>query len=128
MHIGIVSVYVNDQERAKEFYTKKLGWEVRDDAPMGENMRWLSVAPSGAQTAIVLVKDFADWSPDRVGKDSGIALEVDDVFKSAEQLQAGGVEFETEPSVEFFGGWARFKDSEGNIFGMHSPAPVGATN
>jgi|SRR5579863_5393847 len=122
MHVGIARLYVNDPERAKAFYTEKLGWEVRHDVPMGADMRWLSVAPPGAQTALVLAKGFDDWTPDKVGGSSGIALEVDDVFKTAEALRAKGVEFIDEPSVEFFGGWARFKDSEGNEIGLHSPA------
>jgi lactoylglutathione lyase len=127
MYIGIVTLFVNDQDRAKEFYTKKLGWEVQDDAPMGESMRWLTVAPPGSQTSIVLAKGFPEsWSPDRVGGNTGLALEVDDVFKTADQLKKSGVEFTAEPSVEFFGGWAMFKDSEGNVIGIHSPAPVGA--
>ena len=124
MHLGIVTLFVNDQDRAKEFYTKKLGWEVQDDAPMGPDARWLSVVPPGAQTAMVLCKGFAGWSEERVGGNTGFALEVDDVFATAEQFKKSGVEFTTEPSVEFFGGWAAFVDSEGNEIGMHSPAPA----
>ena len=123
MHIGIATLYVSDQDRAKDFFTKKLAWEVRDDAPMGD-MRWLTVAPKGAQTALVLVKGFADWSEEKVGCDTGLVLEVDDVFATGEQLKKNGVEFVSDPSIEFFGGWARFKDSEGNLIGMHSPAPA----
>jgi len=125
MHIGIVTLYVNDQDRAKEFYTKQLGWEVRDDAPMGDMGRWLTVAPPGAQTAVVLAKGFGDWSAEKVGGNSGLALEVDDVFKTANQFKKNGVQFTAEPSIEFFGGWAMFQDSEGNVIGVHSPAPVG---
>ena len=128
MYIGIVTLNVSDQDRAKEFYTKKLGWEVEDDAPMGENTRWLTVIPPGAQTSLVLAKGFGDWAPEKVGGNSGIALEVDDVFTTAEKFKKNGVEFTAEPSNEFFGGWAMFKDSEGNVLGMHSPAKVGATS
>ncbi|PZR58379.1 MAG: bleomycin resistance protein [Candidatus Meridianibacter frigidus] len=125
MHIGIVTLFVNDQDRAKNFYTKALGWDVRDDAPMGPEQRWLSVAPPGAQTAIVLAKGFAGWSEEKVGGSSGLALSVNDVFQTAEQLKKNGVAFTTEPSVEFFGGWAAFEDSEGNEIGIHSPPPSG---
>ena len=38
------TVYVLDQDRAKAFYTDKLGFEVRDDARMGD-FRWLTVGP-----------------------------------------------------------------------------------
>lgn len=121
MYVGIVTLYVNDQDRAKRFYTEKLGWEVRDDAPMGES-RWLSVAPKGAQTAVVLCCNFADWSEDKVGGMQGIAIEVDDVFAACEQFKKNGVEIHTEPEMQYFGGWAVIKDSEGNEIGIHSPA------
>ncbi|MBV9720110.1 MAG: VOC family protein [Candidatus Eremiobacteraeota bacterium] len=126
MHIGIARIYVNDVERAKAFYTEKLGWDVRHDQPMGPEMRWLSVAPPGAETAIVLTKGFDDWSPEKVGGSCGLALEVDDVFRVAEEFKSKGVEIIGGPAAEFFGGWARFKDSEGNEIGMHSPVPEGA--
>ena len=45
------SVYVLDQERAKAFYTEKLGFEVKSDAKMGE-FRWLTVvAPRGSRSS-----------------------------------------------------------------------------
>ncbi|HLG34281.1 MAG TPA: VOC family protein, partial [Bacteroidia bacterium] len=40
-----VSVYVLDQDSAYDFYVKKLGFQVRTDAPMGPKMRWLTVSP-----------------------------------------------------------------------------------
>jgi lactoylglutathione lyase len=125
MHIGIITIYVNDQDRAKEFYTKKLGWHVQNDSPMGENMRWLAVAPPHGQTAAVLAKDFGDWAPEKVGTNTGIVLEVEDIFEDCDRFKRNGVEFTTEPSIEFFGGWAMFRDSEGNRIGMHCPPPVG---
>src|SRR5579859_1891990 len=65
MYIAHVTINVNDQERAKEFYTKKLGWGVQMDAPMGDGGRWLTVVPPGEKTAFVLAKGMGDWSPDK---------------------------------------------------------------
>ena len=44
--IGTVSLFVNDQDRAKEFYTNVLGFELRTDAPLypGATARWVAVA------------------------------------------------------------------------------------
>ena len=127
MHISVVTVYVNDVKRALDFYTNTLGFKVVTDAAMGEDHRWLTVVPPGEKTQILLCKNFAGWSTDKVGQDTGYIVEVDDVFKTHEQWKARGVQFEDEPSMEFFGGWARFKDSEGNVFGLHSPARQSAT-
>ena len=50
-----VTVYVLDQERAKTFYTEKLGFEVKADVTMG-TFRWLTVAPKGqANLELVLM-------------------------------------------------------------------------
>ena len=48
--VGTVSVFVADQDRAKAFYTEKLGMELRTDAPLypGAAARWVAVAPAGA--------------------------------------------------------------------------------
>jgi catechol 2,3-dioxygenase-like lactoylglutathione lyase family enzyme len=37
MKIGIVDVFVDDQERARDFYTGKLGLEVKNDAAYGDS-------------------------------------------------------------------------------------------
>ncbi len=42
--LAISTVWVLDQDRARKFYTEKLGLEVRTDMTMGEGgMRWLTV-------------------------------------------------------------------------------------
>lgn|GEM_PF-3010590 len=53
--VRTVGIPVTDQDRALEFYTGRLGFEKRMDAPMGEGMRWIEVAPPGASTSIALV-------------------------------------------------------------------------
>ena len=54
--VGTVSVFVTDQDRAKDFYTNVLEFELRADAPLhpGASARWIAVAPEGAETEIIL--------------------------------------------------------------------------
>ncbi len=127
MYISVVTVFVNDLDRAIDFYTKKLGWEKTMDAPMGEGMRWVTVAPKGAQTALTLAIDSPDRMRHKVDGPSGVIIEVDDVFTSFEQLKKAGVEFTEEPRNEPWGGWAMFKDTEGNEHGLHSSMPAGVS-
>jgi catechol 2,3-dioxygenase-like lactoylglutathione lyase family enzyme len=47
-HVKSMGVSVSNQEKALDFFTNKLGFEVRADEPMGPNARWLEVAPPGA--------------------------------------------------------------------------------
>ena len=52
-HVRNVSVYVRDQQKGVEFYRDKLGFKVLRDEPMGENARWIEVAPEGAKPHLV---------------------------------------------------------------------------
>jgi lactoylglutathione lyase len=125
MYISVVTLFVNDIDRTVDFYCNKLGWEKTMDAPMGDDGRWVTVAPKGTETAFTLSTGMPDGSPAKVGGFSGVIMEVDDVYKTCDQLKSAGVEFTDEPRVEPWGGWAMFKDSEGNIHGLHSPVPAG---
>ena len=61
--VGTVTIFVEDQGRAKAFYTEKLGMELLSDDELwpGADARWLSVAPAGAETQIVLYKFDSHW-------------------------------------------------------------------
>src|SRR5215207_8733546 len=49
MRIAHAQLWVTDQDEALDFYTKKLGMEVRSDVTLPEmgNFRWLTVGPAG---------------------------------------------------------------------------------
>jgi lactoylglutathione lyase len=123
MYISVVTLFVDDVDRAIAFYTEKLGWEKTMDAPMGDDGRWVTVAPSGGQTAFTLSKPSPEWGG-KTGGFTGVIMEVDDVFRAHDELAKKDVEFTDAPRTEPWGGWAMFKDSEGNVLGMHSPAPA----
>jgi predicted enzyme related to lactoylglutathione lyase len=116
--ISIVTIHVKDQDEAVRFYTECLGFEKRSDAPMGENMRWVTVAPVGSVTEFVLANNFGDGA--QVGSATGVVLETDDIDAAYRELSSKGVRFTHQPSREFFGGWAEFADQDGNTFGLHS--------
>jgi len=128
MYISVVTLLVDDIDRAIDFYTKKLGWEKTMDVDMGDDMRWVTIAPKDAQTSFTLSKGGPGWSPNKVGSGSGVIMEVDDVYKTHEQLKKLGIEFTEAPRTEPWGRSAVFKDSEGNEHGLHSPVPAGVSN
>ena len=123
MYISVVTLYVKDIDRAIDFYTNKLGWEKTMDAPMGEGNRWVTVAPEGHEVAFTLSSD----SPEKIGGMCGVILETDDVNKTYDKLKKAGIEFTDQPRQEPWGGWAVFKDSEGNELGLHSPVAAGVS-
>jgi catechol 2,3-dioxygenase-like lactoylglutathione lyase family enzyme len=114
-----VGIYVGDQDRAKEFFTGTLGFELVQDTPMGEGpgaARWIEVAPPDRNVILVLFTPEGD--EDRVGTFSNVLFECDDIQATHQQLAAGGVEFAEEPSRQFWGWWAVFKDPDGNSYGL----------
>ena len=66
--VGNVSLFVSDQDRAKDFYTRILGFELRQDAPLypGATNRWVAVAPKGAETEVTLYLPDENWEPGRL--------------------------------------------------------------
>jgi len=87
--VATVCIFVNDQDKAKAFYTDKLGFELRQDSPMGES-RWIAVAPRGARTELILYKLDENWEHDRqvVGKSQALTFNVTDMAALHADLKA----------------------------------------
>jgi lactoylglutathione lyase len=117
--VGTVSLFVNDQERARKFYTEVLGMEVRADEPLfpGASARWLAVAPPGAKTEIILYLPDDSWDHYRqvVGKSQALTLEASDMEEVHRTLTARGVKFVQEPQKQLWGTFGIIEDSEGNM-------------
>ncbi len=113
--LGSVCIYVTDQDKAKAFYTEKLGFEVHTDAPMGES-RWIAVAPPGAQTEVILYKLDSNWEHYRevLGKSQSLTFFVDDIAATAADLKAKGVRVTQEPTTEFWGTYMMILDQDNN--------------
>jgi uncharacterized glyoxalase superfamily protein PhnB len=114
-HVGNVTVCVRDQQKALEFYTQKLGFEVRRNEPMGPNARWIEVAPKGAQSTLVLFTP--PGLENRIGTFAGIVLGTDNPEATYRELSGRGVEFTQKPEKQPWGGtMGQFKDQDGNTF------------
>jgi catechol 2,3-dioxygenase-like lactoylglutathione lyase family enzyme len=87
--VGTVGVPVTDQDRALDFYVHKLGFEKRMDAPFGQGLRWIEVAPPEAVTTIALMP-APESTP--VGVDTGIRLTSGDAEADHTDLLARGVD------------------------------------
>jgi uncharacterized glyoxalase superfamily protein PhnB len=121
---------VHDQDVALEFYTRRLGFEVRADVTVPElgNLRWLTVGPAGQpDISIVLmpipgppVMDPATAEEVRTLMGKGFAgtvfLTTDDCRREYEELKSRGVEFTEEPEERPYGLDAGFRDPSGNNF------------
>ncbi|MBD0335779.1 MAG: VOC family protein [Cyanobacteria bacterium Co-bin13] len=117
-HVGTVSVFVRNQDRAKTFYTDVLGMKLRMDVPLypGAATRWISVVPASAETEIILYLPDANWThyKETIGQAQALTLSVDDIAMTHRALQEKGVHFVQEPKTEAWGTFAAIEDSEGN--------------
>lgn len=124
-----VTLYVLDQDEARDFYCDKLGFEVRTDSTL-EGFRWLTLgAKSQPDLEIVLMPiqpnpmmDEATCATlrDLLGKGvlGGGVLHRDDCRKTYEELKAKGVTFLSPPTQRPYGIEALLKDNSGNWFSM----------
>ncbi|WP_043627099.1 VOC family protein [Nonomuraea candida] len=117
MTLGIsqVTIYVEDQQRALDFWTGKVGFVVARDMPYGEH-RWIELQPPGGGTRLV-VHQAAPGRPAPAEDLPGyVMFHADDIVKTHEELVARGVEFTQPPSRQPWGWSAVFKDDEGHLF------------
>ena len=125
--IGTITVHVSDQDKALDYYVSKLGFEKRSDMPMGPGQRWLEVAPPGAQTRILLYKATKEMpgagsyeeALSKIGKNTGMVMETDDIVKTFAALKAKGAKIIEEPKKQPYGWWGVFADQDGNSYGVH---------
>lgn len=124
MKIVVTSVFVDDQEKALEFYTKKLGFAKKHDVPAG-NHRWLTlVSPDDPDGVELLLEPnehpaareyqkriFADGIP-------ATMFGVRNIQAEYERLSAEGVRFTMAPTTMGGVTIAVFDDTCGNLIQM----------
>jgi predicted enzyme related to lactoylglutathione lyase len=112
--IKFVSIPVQDQRRALDFYTEKLGLTIITDQPFDGKQRWIELRIPKAETRIVLFTP--EGMEGRVGSFTGISLECDDLDRTYAELTARGVSFDGPPQRQPWGNFVKFRDSEANVF------------
>lgn len=103
MRIYVTSVLVDDQSKALDFYTQKLGFVVKHDIPMGEH-RWLTVISPEDPAGTELLLEPSEHPAAKPFKDAlvedGIpatSFQVDDLKAEHARLRDLGVRFVQEP-------------------------------
>src|SRR5256885_9445955 len=138
------TIYVLDQDSAKDFYVNKLGFEVRTDFAMGDGFeeggqgfRWLTVGPaSQPEVQFILADCRMSHSPDSTeeiralvakGALGGAVVATDDCRKTHAELTERGVVFLQEPAERPYGIEAVFRDDSGDVFSLTQPLWTGAS-
>ena len=120
MRIYITNVFVDDQAKALDFYTK-LGFEVKHDVPLGEH-RWLTVVSKEQPDGTELLLEPSEHPAVTPYKNALVAdgipaasFRVDDVDAEFERLKDIGVTFTLEPMDAGPVRMAVFDDTCGNL-------------
>jgi predicted enzyme related to lactoylglutathione lyase len=116
--IKTVGIYVEDQQKAVEFYVEKLGFELRRSVSTGPEANWVEVAPPGAQSCLVLypksmMTNWAELKP-------SVVFHCTDVEDTCLILKSRGVQIKMIPTQMGWGMFATILDLDGNEFGLTS--------
>lgn len=88
--LGRVIIPVSDQDKSLEFYTDKLGFEVRADVAFGEGDRWIEVAPPGSGAAIAIMPPRPGETPNNT--QTCVAFTTEELDAAHEALKERGVD------------------------------------
>lgn len=130
-NISLITLWVSDQDAAREFYTEKLGFEPKSDIMLGEGFRWVSIQhPAQPELEVTLMVPGPPLDGEMSeairrslakGTMSGFGLSTDDCQKTYDELTAQGVESTQPPSERPYGVEAVLRDNSGNWFVLVEP-------
>lgn len=125
MKIKLVSIFVENQDKALAFYTGVLGFKKKQEIPMGE-FKWLSVvSPEGPDDVELVLEPNANPAAKTYQEaifSQGIpitAFEVDNLPAETARLKKQGVQFTMEPTEAGPVALAIFADTCGNLVQLY---------
>ena len=123
-HIALV---VDDYDRAIEYYTTVLRFQLVEDTTLGPEKRWVLVRPQGDGTCnLLLARASNPEQESRIGNQTGgrvfLFLHTDDFDRDYAHLQSHNVEFVRGPDVMPYGKVAVFEDLYGNLWDLIEPS------
>jgi predicted enzyme related to lactoylglutathione lyase len=125
-HIAALTLVARDYDEAIEFYVDRLGFDLTDDRNMGSGKRWVTVAPAGSATRLLLAQAVGVGQDARIGNQTGgrvgFFLHTSDFQGDYERFRQNGVRFLEAPRNEAYGMVAVFEDLYGNKWDLIQPA------
>ena len=113
-----VALLVREYDEAINFFTRCLGFTLREDTTLQPGKRWVLVAPSGGGTAILLAKAATPAQRSLVGHQGGgrvfLFLRTENFDRDYTEMLEKGIVFTQHPREENYGKVAVFLDLYGN--------------
>jgi catechol 2,3-dioxygenase-like lactoylglutathione lyase family enzyme len=120
-----VALVVRDYDEAIEFYTRRAGFALSQDTPLGGGKRWVVVTPPGSEAGLLLAKAADETQAAAIGAQGGgrvfLFLKTDDFARDHAAMSARGVRFLESPRHEPYGVVAVFEDLYGNRWDLIEP-------
>lgn len=116
--IGKITIYVNNRETAKEFWTKKMNFVVKLEQPMGPNMTWLEVGPSEKEFTSFVIYDknlMISQNPEANVSHPNIILSTDDIESTYNEMKSKDIAVE-DLMIMPYGKMFTFKDQDNNQY------------
>ena len=117
--LELVAVPVSDVDRAKAFYTEKVGFVADHDHRVSDEVRFVQLTPPGSACSIAIGVGVIDMPP---GSVQGLQLVVSDIHAARTELLERGVDV---GEVQEFpwGSFLFFKDPDGNGWAIQAIPP-----
>lgn len=116
--IGKITLYVNNQEEAKQFWIEKMGFVIKFEQMMGPSLKWLEVGPSEDEFTTFVLYDrnaMKQHNPSVSTENPSIILSTCNIKETYNKLVENGVK--TEKLMEMpYGTMFTFFDMEDNSF------------
>lgn len=122
-HLGYIALVVRDYDEAIDFYREKIGFALVEDTPLGDQKRWVLMAPPGSvETRLLLARAVSPEQAAHIGNQTGgrvfLFLHTDDFWRDYHSFCARGVNFRRHPKEEPYGTVAVFEDLYGNLWDL----------
>ncbi|MGH9111345.1 MAG: glyoxalase superfamily protein [Acidimicrobiales bacterium] len=117
--LELVAVPVSDVDRAKAFYTDKVGFNADHDHTVSDELRFVQLTPPGSACSISLGTGLVDTPP---GSVQGLQMVVPDIDAARAELVERGVEV-GEVQVFPWGSFVFFSDPDGNGWAVQQLPP-----
>jgi catechol 2,3-dioxygenase-like lactoylglutathione lyase family enzyme len=114
MKLELVMVPVSDVDRAKAFYTEKIGFHADFDQQVREDLRFVQLTPPDSACSIAIGVGITTMQP---GSLEGLLMVVSDVKAVREELIKRGADI-SEIDVQPWGSFAYFRDPDGNSWSL----------
>jgi catechol 2,3-dioxygenase-like lactoylglutathione lyase family enzyme len=115
--LELVAIPVSDVDRAKAFYTERVGFNADHDHTVSDDLRFVQLTPPGSACSIALGTGIVDAEP---GSVQGMQLVVSDIDAARAELVERGVEVSEVQEFDW-GSFLFFRDPDGNGWSVQAP-------